>query len=59
MVMILLQSRLLTSMSNFIDMIAVSIEEAELSPKNNKVTPDWAEIFTTSHQYHLIESGML
>ena len=47
-----------TSMSNFIEMIAVSIEEAELSPKNNKVTPDWAEVFTTSHQYHLIESGM-
>ena len=47
-----------TSMSNFIEMIAVSIEEAELSPKNNKVTPYWAEVFTTSHQYHLIESGM-
>lgn len=47
-----------TSMSNFIEMIAVSIEQAELLPMNNEVTPDWAEVFTTSHQYHLIESGM-
>ena len=50
------------SMSDFIEMIAVSIEGTELTPDellpmNNEVTPDWADIFTTSHQYHLIETS--
>ena len=51
-----------TSMSDFIEIIAVSIEGTDLSPDellpiNNEVTPDWADIFTTSHQYHLIETS--
>ena len=51
-----------TSISDFIEMIAVSIEETDLSPDallpmNIKVTPDWADLFTASHQYHLIETG--
>ena len=51
-----------TSMSDFIEMIAISIAETDLSPDallpmNNKVAPDWADIFTASHQYHLIETG--
>lgn len=50
------------SMSDFIEMIAVSIEGTDLSPDEllpmiNEVTPDWADIFATSHQYHLIETS--
>ena len=51
-----------TSVTDFVEMIAVAIADNHLPPSDppsakSEFKPRWEEIFATSHQYHLIESS--